>query len=110
MTLKRAYLILLFAFVWLIGLCIVGSLVDTYVGYNKAVMDLIYGTALVGCSIWLLVGFAVWAGAKGYSPLLGAFLAWMGPLGMLILVFLPDRSAKPAPSAVVSDRPSSEVS
>ena len=104
MTLKRAFLIILFAFVWLIGLCILGFVIDKYLVHNEAFIGLFFGTAFVGFAIWILVGFAVWAGAKGYSPLLGALLGWIGPLGMLILVFLPDRSPKPASAAVVSER------
>jgi hypothetical protein len=96
MTLKRAYLILLLAVVWLIGISILAALVDQYVVHDERVIGVLIGTALIGCSIWLLVGFGVWAGAKGYSPLLGAVLAWIGPLGMLILVFLPDKSIKPS--------------
>jgi len=100
MTLKRAFLILLFAFAWLVGFIALGALVGSYV--DEKIAGLCLGIALIGFMVWLLIGFAVWAGAKGYSPLLGAFLAWIGPLGMFILVFLPDKSARRSANSVVS--------
>ena|ERR1700724_254528 len=91
MTLPRAYLIILSAFVWLIAWCFLGGLVggprDPY-----HLQDIIFPIAIGGMVIGILVGFAVWAGAKGHSPLLGALLGWLGPLGMLILVFMEDKS------------------
>jgi hypothetical protein len=92
MTLKRAFLIILFAFVWLIGGAFIGGAILPRSG--GPLTDAFFGTLFVGFSAFMLVGFAVWAGAKGYSPWLGAVLAWLGPIGMLILVFLRDKSAE----------------
>lgn len=92
MTLKMAYLILLLAFVWLVGISLLGGAI-TGPPERRYLADIIFPVALVGFFIIFLVGFAVWAGAKGYSPLLGIVLAWIGPLGMLILVFLKDKNA-----------------
>jgi len=92
MTLKRAYLIILFAFVWVIAWSVLGGYVAAPPDpYHLA--NIIFPIAIFGMVIGILAGFAVWAGAKGYSPLLGIALAWLGPLGMLILVFLHDRKS-----------------
>ncbi len=53
-----------------------------------------YGSTLLGFLAIFLVGTAVWAGAKGYHPFLGAVLGWLGPIGLLILVCLNDKSAE----------------
>jgi hypothetical protein len=98
MTLKRAFLIILLAFMWLIA-----AVVALSVGIEMGVLDrrpsgvLEYIIPIVvfgGFLVLLLAGFCVWAGAKGYNPLWGVLLGWLGPFGMLILVFLADRSAE----------------
>jgi hypothetical protein len=46
-----------------------------------------------GCLLLQAIGLASWARAKGYHPLVGICLAlFLSVLGLLILVFLPDRS------------------
>jgi Kef-type K+ transport system membrane component KefB len=92
MSLKKAYLIILASFVWLVGM---GTLFNVIAPpSNSALANALGGSMLLGFAVIFLVGTAVWAGAKGYHPLLGAFLGWLGPLGLLILVCLHDKSEK----------------
>ena len=91
MTLKRAFLIILLAFAWLIIFATLGGMLERLSG-SQAFSGIVFPVALCGFVILILWGFALWAGAKGYSPWLGVVLAWIGPLGMLVLVFLSDRS------------------
>jgi uncharacterized membrane protein len=95
MTLRRAYLIIVLSFVWLIGAGILGGLMLAPNDPHH-LADIVFPIVIGGFLIGILAGFGVWAGAKGYSPLLGIVLAWLGPLGMLVLVFLADRSNKSA--------------
>jgi hypothetical protein len=48
-------------------------------------------TLLIGFAILFLIGTALWSQAKGYHPVIGVILGWIGPLGLLILLFLPDK-------------------
>jgi hypothetical protein len=91
MTLNRAYLIILLSVVWVIAWSLLGGLLAAP-PERRFLANIIFPIALGGLVIGMLAGFAVWAGAKGYSPLLGVVLAWIGPLGMLILVFLRDKT------------------
>jgi hypothetical protein len=93
MTLKKAYLLILAAFVWLI----LGATVFNVVNPRAdSVLGNVMGWGLLaGFSILFLAGTAVWAGAKGYHPVLGIVLGWLGPLGLLVLVFLSDQSPQP---------------
>jgi hypothetical protein len=93
-TLKTAFLILLSAFVWLIGFSLLGGAIAGP-PERRYLADIIFPIAFVGFFVIFLAGFAVWARAKGYSPLLGIVLAWIGPLGMLIMVFLKDKTREP---------------
>ncbi len=90
MTLKKAYLIILCAFAWLI---LGGLAVSAINPPNPSTPeDVLIGGLLISFGIILLVGTAVWAGAKGHHPLVGVVLGWLGPIGLLILVFLTDKS------------------
>jgi hypothetical protein len=90
MTLNRAYLILVVAFAWVIGLSLLGSfLVQTF---HAPVLSLLIPIAFIGFILMFLAGLAVWAGAKGYSPSIGIVLGLVGPLGMLVMFLLPDRT------------------
>ena len=92
MSLKKAYLIILASFVWLIGM---GSLFNLLAPPSDSTLaNVLGGSMLLGFAAIFLVGTAVWAGAKGYHPFLGALLGWLGPIGLLILVCLHDKSAK----------------
>jgi hypothetical protein len=92
MTLNRAYLIILLSVVWLIALSVLGGFLATP-PERRFIADIFFPIAWGGFIIGMLAGFAIWAGAKGYSPLLGIALAWIGPFGMLILVFLKDQKS-----------------
>jgi CHASE2 domain-containing sensor protein len=51
--------------------------------------------------VLFLTGMAVWAGAKGWHPIIGVLLGlFCSLIGLAILLFLPDKSAK---SNAVSD-------
>jgi hypothetical protein len=81
MTLKRAFLIILLAFVWLIIFATLGGVLERLSG-SQAFSGIIFPLALGGFVILILWGFAVWAGAKGYSPWLGVVLAWNARTGV----------------------------
>ena len=93
MSLKRAYLLILAAFVWLILGGVITSLINPPT--PSAFANVLFGGLLITFIVIFLAGSAVWAGAKGYHPLLGVVLGWLGPLGLLILVVLTDRSGDP---------------
>jgi hypothetical protein len=90
MTLKKAYLLTFLAIAWLILGGLIFSLIHPASGSTLAEV-LGWGVLIVFCMLFL-TGTAIWAGAKGHHPFLGIVLGWLGPVGMLILVFLPDRS------------------
>ena len=56
-----------------------GVLIDQ--NSQSGIGGLLFLLGLLGLFIGILVGFALWAGAKGYSPWLGVVLAWIGPFG-----------------------------
>ena len=89
--LKRAYLIIVVAFAWLIGWAILGRLLASRDDSNSAAM-IAYVIAIGGLMIGLTVGISEVAIAKGYSPWLALVLGLSGPLGLLIVELLPDRS------------------
>jgi hypothetical protein len=99
MTLNKAYAIVLASGAWLVIWGLYGG--HVLLPDHRELADIVFPVAICGFVIGLLIGFAVWAGAKGYSPWLGVVLAWLGPLGMLILVFLRDKSRE---SAIVDSR------
>lgn len=84
MTLNKAYAIVLGSGAWLVVCGLYGD--------HFLQPDIAFLVAIFGFVFGLLIGFTVWAKAKGYSPWLGVVLAWIGPLGLLILVFLRDKS------------------
>jgi hypothetical protein len=90
MKLKRAFTVLAAAFLWVFLLSAVGVLIEQNSSFG--IGGLLYLVGLLGFVVGIMVGFAMWASAKGYSPWLGVILAWIGPLGMIILVFLTDQS------------------
>jgi hypothetical protein len=84
-SLKTAYLILLASVIWVI--C--GFVLSAVSGNYESRLGL---KSMLGFATIFLVGTAVWAAAKGYNPLIGLILGWIGPIGCLILVILPNRS------------------
>jgi hypothetical protein len=73
-------------FIGLIGLVAIGPLDDSLLRVNLFLIAWIAFWAL-----WV-IGHCVWAGAKGYSPLVGVPLALMPFLGVVVLsLYLPDR-------------------
>jgi hypothetical protein len=89
--LKRAYLIIVVAFAWLISCVILGGLLASRDDANSAAM-IAYPLAIGGFMVGLIVGISEVAIAKGYSAWLGLILGLSGPLGLLIVELLPDRS------------------
>jgi drug/metabolite transporter (DMT)-like permease len=89
MKLKRAFTVLAAAFLWVFLLSAVGVLIDQ--NSSSGIGGLLYLLGLLGFVVGITVGFALWASAKGYSPSFGVLLALLGPLGMIILVFLTDQ-------------------
>jgi hypothetical protein len=95
---KRAYFIIAMSLAFLIlGAIAVNAIAEAIKGdkvrqeqfLNVAVPGLLLG--FTGLLLW---GTATWAAAKGYSPVLGILLGWLGPIGLLILVFLSDKSSE----------------
>ena len=88
---KRAYLIILGSFLWLIGagttINLIASVYRAEWFLNAAVPVLLL--VFVGLFLW---GTGVWAQAKGHPMILGVVLGWLGPIGLLILVCLQDKS------------------
>lgn len=87
----RAFLVILASFVWLIG---GGFAVSAFHDPKDKsnLPDIVLWTLLIGFSILFLLGTALWAKAKGHHPIVGVVLGWLGPLGLLILAFLPDKT------------------
>jgi hypothetical protein len=85
-SLKQAYTRVGLAFVVLILgiLLIAGGLL---VGLSAAIVFIVF--ALV-----FLSGTAIWARAKGRPESLGVMLGLLGPLGLLLLLFLNDESQR----------------
>ena len=79
MKLKRAFAVLAGAFLWVFLLSAVGVLIDQ--NSQSGIGGLLFLLGLLGFVIGILVGFALWASTKGYSPWLGVVLAWIGPFG-----------------------------
>ena len=79
MKLKRAFTVLAGAFLSVFLLSAVGVLIDQ--NSQSGIGGLLFLLGLLGFVIGILVGFALWASAKGYSPWLGVVLAWIGPFG-----------------------------
>jgi hypothetical protein len=73
-------------FIGLVGLVAIGPLDESLLRVN---LFLIAWTAFL--ALWA-IGHCVWAGAKGYSPLVGIPLALMPILGVAALaLYLPDK-------------------
>src|SRR5262249_23671310 len=100
LPMKRAYLFILASFVWLIGGGIaIAALLDPKPG--EGLPDAVFWGIFAVFAILFLIGTALWSKAIGYHPIVGVILGWSGPLGLLLLAFLPNRSRPP------EDRPAS---
>jgi len=92
---KRAYLIIAVSFAFLIlgGMTI--NVIAESIKADKLRQEQFLNVAvpglLLGFSGIFLWGTGTWAAAKGHPALLGVFLGWLGPIGLLILVFLSDQ-------------------
>ena len=96
---KKAYLTILAAFTWLIvGGTILGGILALFIDPEApepgGLIGLITVVLLGGFGVIFLLGTARWAGAKGYPGWVGVVLGWIGPLGLIILVMLSDRTKK----------------
>jgi hypothetical protein len=94
MALKRAYLIIVLSFAWLIGCVIVGIVAGSLFGREGAqVVAIVIGG--VGCEIGLIIGVSEVTLAKGYSIWLAIVLGFSGFLGLVIVELLPNRGETP---------------
>jgi hypothetical protein len=90
MPLKRAYLIIVLSFAWLIACVIVGIMAGSLLGSQAApVVEILIG--VTGCGVGLTIGICEVALAKGYSIWLGIVLGISGFLGLVIVELLPNR-------------------
>ena len=71
MTLKKAFLIILVSFVWLIGSLFVIAAIDHYTEVDMPGETML--VSFIGFYVLFVCGAGVWAGAKGYSVALGIF-------------------------------------
>jgi len=94
MALKRAYLIIVLSFAWLIGCVILGYIADSIRGGDTSQFPGIVIGA-VGCQIGLIIGISEVTLAKGYSIWRGIVLGFSGFLGLVIVELLPNRSESP---------------
>ncbi len=85
---KRGYWAVIVGFVLFLGCIIVGVSTDA----DGPAADLLVLGSLLALSLGLWVGTAVVAVEKGYHVVLGIFLGFIAPLGLLIVTILPDRS------------------
>ena len=90
LPLKRAYLIIVLSFAWLIGCAIVGITAGSLLGSEAALVAAIL-IGVTGCGIGLTIGITEVALAKGYSLWLGFVLGISGFLGLVIVELLPNR-------------------
>jgi hypothetical protein len=94
MALKRAYLIIVLSFAWLIGCVILGMAAGSLLG-NQSTQGLAIVIGAVGCEIGLTIGVCEVALAKGYSIWLGIVLGFSGFVGIVIVELLPNRWESP---------------
>jgi hypothetical protein len=94
MGLKRAYLIIVLSFAWLIG-CLILGLTGGFLRDSEAAPALGFLIGGVGCTLGLIIGICEVTLAKGYSIWLGIVLGLSGFLGLLIVELLPNRWESP---------------
>jgi hypothetical protein len=94
MSLKRAYVIIVLSFAWLIGWVIVGMMAGPLFG-GAGAQGMTFVIAVTGCEVGLIIGVCEVALAKGYSIVLGIVLGFSGFLGLLIVELLPNRWESP---------------
>jgi|GEM_PF-5149646 len=94
MTLPKAYAITgASVLVLILGGVLTGLLYDPKDPNNLAM--LCFRITCGATAIIYLLGMAVWAGAKGWHPIIGVLLGlFCSLIGLVILLFLPDRSAQ----------------
>jgi hypothetical protein len=90
MPLKRAYLIIVLSFAWLIGCVILGIIARSLLGSESSLIAALF-IGVIGCGVGLTIGNCEIALAKGYSIWLGIALGLSGFLGLVIVELLPDR-------------------
>lgn len=91
MALKRAYLIIVVAFSWLIAWGLLGNILHSTDRPEGRAM-LAYAIAVAGLYVGLTIGISEVTIAKGYSIWLAMVLALGGPVGLVVAELLPDRS------------------
>ena len=52
-------------------------------------------TGMAGCLGLYFLGVILWAVGKGYQPLAGLLLGFLGPLGVVVLIAFPSRGRTP---------------
>jgi hypothetical protein len=94
MALKRAYVIVVVSFGWLIGCVILGVIAGSLFDGDAAPLAAI-AIGVTGCQVGLTIGISEAALAKGYSIWLGIVLGICGLPGLVIVELLPDRWESP---------------
>jgi len=113
MTLKKAFLILLAAFVWLFGGIFASIAIKAYVSSEIGALGAL--VTFIGFDILFITGMGSWASAKGYHYSWGILCALLTPIAWIVLALLPHRqrdTQKKNPTIVgdeESDTPSSSA-
>jgi hypothetical protein len=89
MSKNKSYLVLLASFLWLFGGIMLFEVANPTP--ESTLADVIGWGMLLGFAALFLAATAIWAGAKGYSPLVGLIMGLFGPLGLMALIFIPDK-------------------
>lgn len=77
------------ALMWLVGGLAIAGQMETSAGlFRSAAM----WVAIGGFSLFFLAGAVVWALAKGHSWSTGVLFAFLGPIGLLLLALIPNRT------------------
>lgn len=113
MTLKKAFLILLAAFVWLFCGIFASIAIDEYVSSEIGALGAL--VTFIGFDILFITGMGSWASAKGYHYSWGILCALLTPIAWIVLALLPHRqpdTQQETPTLVdgeESDTPSSSA-
>lgn len=93
MTKLRAYFLMFGGIGWLVAVPFVAGILEDLGVADTGKSLPFFLVWAIGASVFWVAGGAVWAGAKGHDPLLGAGLVFfLSLLGLQIIVLLPDKS------------------
>src|SRR5438552_2948637 len=95
---KKCLLMIVLAIGWLVGFI---SLAHTIVGSEQLKVNhrdgLVAIIGMLGFYVIFAIGNGLWAKDKGYHFLIGLATGLVNPLGLLVVVLLPDKAMKGAP-------------